>query len=52
MNTGPLDWESSALTTRPLLHEKINITNLILFRQALRLLSGRFKELAVHIQHF
>ena len=31
LNTGPLDWESSALTTRPLLHKerKIGGTNII-----------------------
>ena len=25
LNTGPLDWESSTLTTRPLLHSNSNI---------------------------
>ena len=24
-NTGPLDWESSVLTTRPLLHKVLNV---------------------------
>ena len=57
LNTGLLDWESSALTTRPLLHKVLNIKVLrilwnkqsdeIIFKKHLKLRTFQQKEICL-----